>query len=191
MIINIRGTNGSGKTYLVRGLIKRYHGKPLPDSKGKPAAYRLDGNIIVIGKYDVACGGADTLPKPDKRNSMDVVENAVRYYADLGYHVIFEGLIVSSVWGRWEKLAADYPTIFIFLDGTPEYFMKRVKSRNGGKPLKNEDKGWEYTHLGSVWSRCQGHYKKAVANGMNVIQLKPRGAWKQLQELVQREIFSA
>src|SRR3990167_2539780 len=137
MIINIRGTNGSGKTYLVRELIKRYHGKPLPDAHGKPAAYLLDGNIIVIGKYDVACGGADTLPKPAKRNSMDIVENAVRYYADLGYHVIFEGLIVSSVWGRWEKLAKDYRVVFAFLDIPIEICVKRVKSRNGNKLLKN------------------------------------------------------
>ena len=190
-VINIRGTNGAGKSHMVRGFIEQFNGKPIAydnsGRKSKVLAYQLETKspAFVIGRYDVACGGADTMPKPTDRpdwNCMDVVEQTVRQYALLG-HVIFEGLIVSSVWNvRWVNLARDFPAIFLFLDTPMEVCRQRVGERNGGKLLKNEELGLEKTHLGLVYRRCQTHLRRAQAAGLNVLVVNYERAYETIQE---------
>ena len=186
MILNIRGTNGSGKTHLVRRLLAEHENEVIYDQTGKKiVAYNLFNlNTFVVGRYDVSCGGADTMPKPKDMtdwNSMDVVEQEVRRYAKMG-NVLFEGLIVSSVDGRWFKISEELPFTWAFLDTPMEVCRQRVGERNGGKLLKNEELGLEKTHLGLVYKRCQTHLRRAQAAGLNVLVVNYERAYETIQE---------
>lgn len=62
MILNIRGTSGSGKTYLVRQIMEALGPpKPILDVEDRVEGYELRGNIRVVGSYERECGGCDTL----------------------------------------------------------------------------------------------------------------------------------
>ena len=174
MIYNIRGTSGSGKTYLVRQLVNRYMMDTIRDEHGKIFGYRLPRNLLVLGRYDDAIkgGGVDNITEPlYKRylahgwvgNSMDAVEAQVRKWAQLGHHVLFEGIIVTSVWGRWVKLAADEPVHFLFLDTPLEVCYQRVLERSGGR----SPKGW--------------------AEGKSDLHAKHSGTQKQLASIMRKD----
>lgn len=99
MIINLRGTSGSGKSTIVRSMMDLYAVRqPVHIEKRKqPLYYRLwrtedttgKPDLIVLGHYEVACGGCDTLPTMDK-----VFELATTASTE-ATHVIFEGLLLG------------------------------------------------------------------------------------------------
>ena len=161
MIYNIRGTSGSGKTTLVRELVNDVEHEvvqiPWPKNKTKIIGYRLPNHLFVVGRYDSAIkgGGVDNvtgvlyqefIAHGGKGNSMDAVESTVRGWDSEGYNVIFEGLIVTSVWGRWQKMAAEIPVHFLFLDTPLEVCYQRVLQRSGGRSPKGWNEGKSDLH---------------------------------------------
>ena len=108
LVVNIRGANGSGKTALVREVLKRkvedyppFEYIPQRASKraGKltlwPVAKCVDKQlqhpIYVQGRYDVATGGCD------REEDMDAIEaNISRATKELDGHVLFEGMCVCQ-----------------------------------------------------------------------------------------------
>jgi uridine kinase len=144
MVINIRGTNGSGKTHVVRKLLKAYEGYVTrvtatfhtkyrgrdKKRKGKLVPYTLQhhkidseiGPIYVIGPYD-GFGGCDLIEKQDE------ITDEVRKYSKKG-HVIFEGVIISTTYQRWADLAKELKDFkFAFLDTPKDLCIKRVIKR--------------------------------------------------------------
>lgn len=95
--INIRGTSGSGKSHLVKEVMKLYDKKIPQYTKGRrqPIGYileRKDGDpLYVVGHYEELCGGCDTIIGLDA--IYDEIEAAIYDYK---MDVIFEGLIVCS-----------------------------------------------------------------------------------------------
>jgi thymidylate kinase len=104
VIINIRGTSGSGKTHLVRELMKSYQTKTVYRREGRkqPIGYLFhhpEGRkLAVIGHYETACGGCDTISK------MEEIFDLVRTSASAGYDVVFEGLLISADVNRTVEL---------------------------------------------------------------------------------------
>ena len=99
MIINIRGTSGSGKSSLVRKLLLNpvYTGRTRCYEKDRkqPIGYvyhRSDNrpNLAVIGHYETDCGGCDTISK------MEHIFDLVKKSASAGMDVVFEGLLISA-----------------------------------------------------------------------------------------------
>src|SRR4249919_2191288 len=98
-VLNIRGTNGSGKTHLVRQWMKLVGSTPCPrrtnlfggDALCGPIQYYLLGDGgIVIGSYDTNCGGCDTM------GSFALIEKSIRERLKVKPHppyVIFEGIV--------------------------------------------------------------------------------------------------
>lgn len=157
MIYNIRGTSGSGKTTVVRELINSVPHEiieiTLPNGKVKILGYVItptsQTGLFILGRYDdgIKGGGVDNvtgilhksyLATGGEGNSMDAVQLAVQSWHEEGYHVIFEGLIVTSVWGRWRRMADELPVHFLFLDTPLEVCYQRVLQRSGGR----SPKGW-------------------------------------------------
>lgn len=107
-IINIRGTSGSGKSHLIREVMKLYPMKSAYKIEGRkqPIGYLLsrpDGRRLnVIGHYETACGGCDTITK------MDDIFNYVRMGAAAGNDVIFEGLLISADVNRTHALMKEF-----------------------------------------------------------------------------------
>jgi hypothetical protein len=112
MIINLRGSSGSGKTELVRRLMKEYGWKRLVEAKlgGKtepiylegrtnPLGYRLPhpnggAPLAVLGHYETTSGGADTIRMTD--GGVTAIMRFAREHAAEGYDVLMEGLQLSS-----------------------------------------------------------------------------------------------
>ena len=97
MIINIRGTSGSGKTHLVRQIMDLYHSRVAYRQEGRKQpigyVYEREGGgrpLAVVGHYETACGGCDTIAK------MEDIFELVRQSAAQGFDVIFEGLLISA-----------------------------------------------------------------------------------------------
>jgi hypothetical protein len=105
MIINIRGTSGSGKTHLVRRVMELYTTRVAYRREGRKQpigyVYHREGarSLAIIGHYETACGGCDTIPK------MEEIFELARQSALQGYDVIFEGLLISADVNRTEELS--------------------------------------------------------------------------------------
>jgi len=133
MILNIRGTSGSGKSTIVRKLMAKFEYAPIM-SGGKIEAYRLPtphGPLYVIGRYETPCGGCDGI------STQDEVCRRVTKYAKKG-HVIFEGLIVTSCYKRYLDLfrKLKQPYRFLFLNTKLETCLKSVEKRRESRGAK-------------------------------------------------------
>lgn len=180
MILNIRGTSGSGKSYLVRGLMEHFGpASEITNEGGKVVGYQLAQDIRVVGRYETACGGCDTISKVydgQGGNSMDQVERIVRQWAAAG-HVIFEGLIVTSVWGRWQRMAQELPVHFLFLNTPLEICYQRVLERSGGRTPK----GWPGSS--DLEAKYAGEQKRTAS-----ISRREEEVGRQLSSLQQGEL---
>lgn len=138
MVINLRSTNGGGKTHVIRALMALATVPPARNygllGPRKPEAYELllpgvKDPTYLIGPYLAWSGGCDNI------RSYDVVVELIKKYALRG-HVIFEGVLISSTYGqigtlmeRWGK-----DSVFVFLDTPLAVCIQRVEERRGGKP---------------------------------------------------------
>ena len=131
MIINIRGTSGSGKTYTVKSFMEFYG----PDSvimldEKRVAAhcvyYRMMP-VYFIGSYRNVCGGCDAIPTQDLACSL------VRFFSQFG-HVVFEGLLMSHLYARYtalhkELVEAGEKFVIAYMDTPLDLCIERVKQR--------------------------------------------------------------
>lgn len=137
MIINIRGTSGSGKSTVIQNLMKvSALVRPLI-VKGRVEGYCLDmpditnDRIYIIGRYETPCGGCDGIPTQNE------VCRLVRKYAKLG-HVVFEGVIVSCCYKRYLDLfhKLKQPYRFAFLSTSLEVCLNSVEKRRAARGAK-------------------------------------------------------
>lgn len=156
LVLNVRGPNGSGKTSAVRQFMSLRNPRQLLEQnrvgvKGQPLrdkviGYELDGNIRIVGSYEMECGGCDSI------QDQDVIKALVTSWAEEGFDVIFEGLMVSTVWGTWTAVqetleAKGHQWLWVFMNTPLAQCIANVYTRNGGKPIKEnlvEDK-WKIT----------------------------------------------
>jgi adenylate kinase family enzyme len=110
LILNIRGTSGSGKSTAVRAImnlaitanlntgregVKPFLADPAVFGKKRksPLFYLLEfpghPDVAVLGSYGADCGGCDTLP------TYDFIMGLIRERHSKGQHVLFEGLLLS------------------------------------------------------------------------------------------------
>lgn len=139
MIVNIRGTSGSGKSHLVRAVMTRYacrpvHGERATDLLGPIATARPIGHecehetgrrLWVVGPYDkVGSGGADLL-----RWSRDDLMAMVRERAAAQWDVIFEGLVASDIRRTIGLHASGLPVLVVYLDVSLDECLAAVQAR--------------------------------------------------------------
>lgn len=140
MIINIRGTHGSGKSTIVRTLLEQFKATPEgTDEKGKILGYKFrlpllykKRDCFVVGSYKNACGGCDGI-QPYSLIWPRVVEYAARG------HVLFEGALVSSSYGNIGRDSAIYGDqfVFAFLDTPIEVCLERIQKRREARGNTN------------------------------------------------------
>lgn len=132
MIINIRGTNGSGKSTIAKKFIQQYSHVEIFGVSGprRPEAYkvRLPGRwLYVVGSYQSATGGIDALPL----GAIELVA-LLEKYRKLG-HVLFEGVVVSTYFGAvgaWLQAHKDEAVVG-FLDTSLDVCLASIEARTG------------------------------------------------------------
>jgi hypothetical protein len=148
MIINLRGSNASGKTSAAREIIRRSGALPIRLKPGaRPLGYAAGPPypVTVVGSYENACGGCDTI-----RTVAEMLRRVERAAA-LGQHVLFEGILISTTFGAIGEWARGRPdVVFMFLDTPLEVCLdrldrRRAESGRASKPLNldNVKAKWE------------------------------------------------
>ena len=142
MIINIRGTNGSGKTTLARKFITDDARKVVLTKAAWPSAKDPDrlkdivgmlsevpglGTVCVVGSYDQAQGGLDTIP------NFALQFEAITEAQSLADHVICEGILASTVAGSWldfflDRAKTDEVAV-CYLDTPMDVCLARIRER--------------------------------------------------------------
>lgn len=127
MVIQIRGNNGSGKSYLVRMFMEEFDAKP----------YKKEDKIIgytfkigkqpwfVVGKYITQCGGLDTI------SPVQAIVDRIQWAVDKGYHVICEGILVSDNYGLLGTYSNSFNNdwIFTLLQTPVDECIRRIQER--------------------------------------------------------------
>jgi hypothetical protein len=134
-VIGIRATNGGGKTRTARELMKITDDTFIKKYKlSNGVLVNVYQKYVILGSYDRACGGCDTVSKPG------LVWDAIVECAEYS-NVVFEGIIVGCVYQptidlveRLKPIGATY--IPICLDTSFEQSVENVNSRRAieGKP---------------------------------------------------------
>lgn len=195
-MINIRGCNGSGKTTLLRALAKdpacrvaelkvRHTIKDKVTKEPKevqhppiPVTYTPEGYAI-LGDYtpamaDATTAGCDRIKTQEAaKKCLDILvrDPAVRV-------ILFEGIVVSTIYGPWKDFAKHYGgMVWAFLDTPLEDCLRRVQERNGGKPVKEDQIADKHKTIARVRD-------KALADGLVVADI----AWKTPVADLTREI---
>lgn len=97
VVVNLRGTGGSGKSTVVRRVMGRYLSRmPLTEpGRRQPVGYVLEAPdavpLYVVGHYETACGGCDTIKTVDR-----VYEMVSAVLRDGGHDVLYEGIMVQD-----------------------------------------------------------------------------------------------
>ena len=163
MIIDLRGPNGSGKSRVVFDLLKLGNKEidlvDYPNAKTGKTNYVRGYEVpklglIVVGRYATACGGCDGI------KTQDLVCEAVRVASTRASHVLFEGVIVSTLFSRYLELSQSLglPYTWAFLDTPLDVCLARIYERNGGKQI-NE------TLVKGKWETIRRVREKAEAAG--------------------------
>lgn len=148
MILNIRGTSGSGKSTVVKKLMQE-----LDESneltkfpiyrlgRKKPVAYHYriaetrKPFVAIIGHYEGTCGGCDSI------NTYDECFGRIQKYSDLGYHVIYEGLRQSGDVKQISNISPKENTRILYLNTDIETCINSVidrRKRKGNEKPFNE-----------------------------------------------------
>lgn len=151
MIINIRGTNGSGKTHLARQLIGP-DAQPIdlvtysaPTVKMPTRMKFVEGwggagspdTFLAIGSYKQGCGGMDTIPSFELQQQ--AVLNAVHWEKDgkpltgpAPGAIVCEGVLASTVAGSWLNFFSGFnkgEVLIAYLDTPLELCLDRITLR--------------------------------------------------------------
>lgn len=174
MAYNIRGTNGSGKTTLAKNLLKRYEHEFI-DCDPVPHYYVPRLNLIVVGRYTNPCGGVDAV-KATSDELQKFIEESLKKH-----NVLFEGIIVSTVFQRWYEMASkDICELKIFylkpeLDTCIRRVIERRQAKGNNKPFDERTLVNKY---------------KIIENTVN--KFRAKGFWvKELNEASQKEAYKA
>ena len=187
LIINLRGTHGSGKSTIVKHLIELYNGVTTtaslnPESrKPKPEGHQMEtpyGLLTAVGPYHTACGGCDGI-QPYAR-----IWPLVEKYAALG-HVIFEGALVSSSYGEIGRSSEKFGRQFVFaiLDTPVDVCLARIVAR---RKERGVDKPFNEDNTKNKFKNILRSLETMQANGRRVVHLNYLDPIPQILELFQK-----
>lgn len=130
MLINIRGTSGSGKSTIVRNVMALYPER-IPHMeiwRKQPLYYvlnRPDGKSLrVIGHYSSACGGCDTIGL-----GFDFIYDLIHEAVAQNQDCLFEGLLLTSDVTRCVALKEVDKLIVVALTTTLEECLASIRAR--------------------------------------------------------------
>lgn len=186
LIINLRGTSGSGKTTVARGFLRDFPNMPMLNAQGKILGMRVNppawrSSLFLIGKYDNTCGGMDTC-----ETQADCATRVAMFYEQ--GHVLAEGLLASGV-GPKATLpgaciaAAGANAWFLCLDTPLEICLQRVQGRRDergdGRPFNPEN-------TKSKWEQTRRAYELLEEGSANVRWLPHETAYEKVRRMLEK-----
>lgn len=192
MIIDIRGTHGSGKSYLVHNLLTKYGGweRTITEPKLGVIGHYLEAvDCGIVARYTESGGGCDGV-----KTQAEVVRR-VRNFDKEFSHVILEGILVGHTYQRYADLADEIGRdkyIFAFLPTPREECIRRVEERRlrrrakaKSKP-KGAPKPLNTYHLDNDYERCHKHLPaKFAAAGYQTLTLDWRDPVPQIVRILE------
>jgi len=139
MIVNPRGTGGSGKTEFVRRIIARYSPEGFASAepihrpgRERPIAYRLrhptgGPPLVVLGHYERTSGGCDTIRVAD--GGLGEIFRLADAWAAAGHDVLLEGAAWSVEHRRSAALTAKHSLHVLVLATPPEQAVRNLAAR--------------------------------------------------------------
>lgn len=176
-VLDIRGTHGSGKSWVVHQLLGGKKEDLYED--GVFLGYYLpELDCAVVGKYTTTCGGCDGIKKPDE------VGYRVKLFAQRYRHVVLEGILVAHTFQRYSDLARFVGNYhFCFLNTPLAVCINRVKAR---RLAAGNTKEFNPIHVirdwHCIWEKVQEKCRRA---GHNVCILPYREPLPPLLALLQ------
>lgn len=132
MIVQIRGTSGSGKSHIVREVMARFPERQEVYREGRkqPIYYLLDNGIrplVVPGHYNRPCGGCDTI----KTNEETFGIVAAAHLA--GRNCLFEGIMAQDAALSWMEPIKELPHLIIGLTTPIEECLAGIQQRRDAR----------------------------------------------------------
>ena len=189
-VLDIRGTHGSGKSWIVHQLIaeaitREYQSGYISEegSTEAIATYIPTHHIAALGMYDRVCGGCDGI------RSAEEVCRRVRLLAHEYTNVILEGILVAHTFQRYANLAKEillsdehHPYIFCFINTPYEVCIQRVQERRVARGKAAE---FNLFHLTQDFHRCHERLpKRFAAEGYTVEILDWENPMPQIKALL-------
>lgn len=138
MIIQIRGTSGSGKTTVMRQIMSRLPGmherNPVFVKGRKQPLYYEIGRAAILGHYETACGGCDSIG-----SAAQCYVQIMKLLNDFDI-ILCEGLLLSED-VKWSSQLPDLHVIYLTtpLETCLKQILKRRKEAGNDKPLNPEN----------------------------------------------------
>jgi thymidylate kinase len=195
MIINIRGTNGSGKSTVAMKFIK--HGAeevvlaqyPSPTKKepdrlkdviGYVSNWADYGTVCVVGPYDRQIGGLDRIP------SFEAQRNAIRAATKIADTVICEGVLASTVYSSWAEFFKEMGSVTVlYLDTPLETCYDRIKQRQ--IEATGEAKEIKTEQVAAKVKMIESTRQKFAKDGLNTLVVSSDEATDYIRQLIVRE----
>ena len=184
MLINIRGTSGSGKTTLMRRFFELCTSvaKIQPADSKKPKGYECiykGEKVFVVGSYENVCGGCDTI------STQDEIHQIIDDFAFEG-HVMFEGLFISHIYGRYAERAKREPDnhVFIMLETPFDTCMSHIQNRREAAGKSTVLKDSVYNNARKTYDSTYRIRNKLTADGLVWEELKLENRFVQFEELI-------
>lgn len=174
MLVNIRGTNGSGKSTIPKTMYDRYHEVVcVNDDYKNPKITLFPKHLwLALGTYHSKTGGLDTFKSNDM--TAQALEFAWVNYPE--YDIIMEGIIASTIYKTYETLFKRYqkrvdlgeinPRKILIMNFLPHVYVciDRVYGRNNCKAV-NED------YIESKWNTVERNHYKFQEAGIQSIRI--------------------
>lgn len=195
-LVNLRGTNGSGKSTLARRFFGEHDGEVELVNETFPREKKQEGGTVVtehvpvrvvgrinpdnrtciVGSYTTGAGGLDKVKFFAAQ--FLAIERALAL-PDVQI-VVAEGVLSSTVFGSWaehaKKLISEgHRVIWAFMTTPIDTCLARIQSRNGGKPIKEDQVRDKWVQIDKVRQRAE------LVRGLIVVQLPFEQEWDTLQ----------
>lgn len=181
-IVNIRGTSGSGKSTLVRKVMELYPDRTevLVPGRKQPMMYvmrseRAPRPLAVLGHYNTACGGCDTIKTPDQ------VYEYLRASVGVGQDVLYEGIMVQDDVRRCAEVSSSLePVNVIWLSTDIEECLRGVRSR---REARGDNRPLNEKNTRSRARSLEGIVRRLVAARVPVEKLDREAAFQRCCDL--------
>jgi len=176
VIISLRGTNGAGKSTIVRSILHESHFTEIrSEDRRKPVGYICSPRdhhamkkTFIPGHYEIQNGGIDTL------KSLDAAYDMIRSHWLSGHHVLYEGKNMTDRTSRIREFPVT-EVIIIVIDHPVELCIEAVRARGHSIRQQTIEKIARYSAIDAD--------RLAVA-GYEVLRLDRDAAIEKVREVI-------